>query len=188
MKFTEQLIISIITILCSGLASTVITHQLNNSRLKREFLREKLETLATSVLTMRSILEVTYQTYGGALTGAYTIEEAHAKEEQMRRDSDKDYWLRIQILTKIYFPQLVPPLEKYTIAIELFMKSQIKALASKAKNIGVTTAIQDYESSFSDYSKATKSFCECVYNYAHRVNNSQKNCPAPSIDNDHKIS
>jgi len=44
-----QLIISVATILCSGVISAIVTHRLASSRAERDFRRKKLEELFVAI-------------------------------------------------------------------------------------------------------------------------------------------
>src|SRR5438105_6769249 len=111
MTATElQLLISIATILCSGVISAIVTHKLSTGRAEREFRRKKLEALFMAVHTYCNKLFTANLMWPRVMRGE--IDYNQGLDIFIKNHSEKDDSAEIAImLINIYFPELRPALD-----------------------------------------------------------------------------
>lgn len=134
---TLQLIVSLLTIIGSGVVSAVVTYRLNARKAEREFLRAKLETLYLAIDNFTEMLSLSYLTWLPVLAGRVTAEQAL----EINRKSAEAFPARIhktaEMLVSIYFPQLDPYLsavmESRTILGNLAPTAQGKKLVAATR-------------------------------------------------------
>jgi len=105
-----QIIVSVATILCSGVVSAVVTHKLSAGRAEREFRRKKLEELYFAVHTYCSKLFSANIVWPRVMRGQITYNEANDLIIKNHDKEDKSHDIA-QMLINIYFPKLRPHLQ-----------------------------------------------------------------------------
>jgi len=110
MTATEvQLIVSIATILCSGVISAIVAHKLATGQAEREFRRKKLEELYFAVHTYCGKLFSTNMVWPQVMRGEITYNDANDLIIKNHDKEDKSHDTA-QMLINIYFPKLRPHL------------------------------------------------------------------------------
>jgi hypothetical protein len=104
-----QIIISIATILCSGVVSAVVTHKLSTGRAEREFRRKKLEELFFAVHTYCTKLFSRNIVWPQVMRGKISYDDANGLIIQNHDKQDKSHDV-MEMLVNIYFPELRPHL------------------------------------------------------------------------------
>jgi hypothetical protein len=105
-----QMIVSVATILCSGVVSAVITHKLSAGLAEKEFRRKKLEELYFALHTYCGKLFSTNMVWPRVMRGEITYNDANDLIIKNHDKEDKSHDVA-QMLVNIYFPQLRPQLE-----------------------------------------------------------------------------
>ncbi len=104
-----QILISLLTILFSGLMATIVTHYLATSHQEKQLRRQKLEELYFSMDGFCTVF-VSFNAYWpGVMDGK--IDYHVALDEQIKSSSDrknKRYHQTAEMLVNIYFPALLP--------------------------------------------------------------------------------
>jgi len=108
MTATEvQLIVSIATILCSGVISAIVAHQLSCSRSEREFNRKKLEALFIAVRRYCTKLITANLMWPRVMRGE--IDYNQGLDILVKNHSDKDDSAETAtMIINIYFQKLIP--------------------------------------------------------------------------------
>jgi len=104
-----QLILSVATIICSGVISAIVTYKLNARKDETQLLRQKLEELNLAILRFCTQLDTTFLPYISAMTGKLTYNQA-LDIVLNSKDTEKNYD-KIAMIVNIYFPQLSSNLE-----------------------------------------------------------------------------
>src|SRR6266700_4180677 len=104
-----QILISLLTILFSGLMATIVTHYLATSHQEKQLRRQKLEELYFSMDGFCTVV-VSFNAYWpGVMDGK--IDYHVALDEQIKSSSDRKnerYHQTAEMLVNIYFPALLP--------------------------------------------------------------------------------
>lgn len=128
MTATEvQLIISVTTILCSGVVSAIVTHKLSTERAEREFRRKKLEELFFAVHTFCTKLFSANIVWPQVMRGEITYNDGLELIIKNHDRQDKSYDIA-EMLINIYFPELLPHLQAI-----LKRRDQINRIQSEFK-------------------------------------------------------
>ncbi|MBI5048780.1 MAG: hypothetical protein HZB54_07530 [Deltaproteobacteria bacterium] len=104
-----QLILSVATIICSGVVSAIVTYKLNARKDERQLLRQKLEELNLAMLRFCTQLDTNFLPYISVMTGNITYNQA-LDIVLNSKDTEKNYD-KISMIVNIYFPQLSSNLE-----------------------------------------------------------------------------
>src|SRR5580704_4783830 len=110
MDWTSQFVLAILTILCSGVASAAVTYKLNASRSKREFKREKLETLFQAIHGHCKTIRMATASWPLVITGRATATTVLERQIQIYLDSPSDID-RCTLLVALYFRELETDLD-----------------------------------------------------------------------------
>ena len=102
-----QLLISIATILCSGVVSTVITHRLSTGRAEREFRRKKLEELFVAIHRYCTKLTTWNLVSLRVMRGELDYSQAQQIRTESHTAEDNSHETIIMLIN-IYFPELLP--------------------------------------------------------------------------------
>jgi hypothetical protein len=122
-----QLLISIATILCSGVISAIVTHRLSTGRAEREFRRKKLEELYIAVHTYCNKLFTANIMWPRVMRGE--IDYNQGLDIFIENNSEKDNSADTAVmLINIYFPELRPALD-----LILRRRDQINRITSDFK-------------------------------------------------------
>lgn len=105
-----QIIVSVATILCSGVVSAYVTHRLSVGQSEREFRRKKLEELYFAIHTYCIKLFSTNMFQLQAMRGEITINDANQHIIQYHQGKEDKSHDVAQMLVNIYFPKLKPQL------------------------------------------------------------------------------
>jgi hypothetical protein len=128
MTATEvQLIVSVTTILCSGVVSAIVTHKLSTERAEREFRRKKLEELFFAVHTFCTKLFSANIIWPQVMRGEITYNDGLELIIKNHDRQDKSYDIA-EMLINIYFPELLPHLQAI-----LKRRDQINRIQSEFK-------------------------------------------------------
>src|ERR1035437_4500616 len=105
-----QLIVSLATILCSGVVSAIVTHKLSSGRAEREFKRRKLEELYIAVHRYCTKLVTANIVWPEVMRGK--IDYNQALDLFIKNNSEKDESSRTaMMIINIYFSELLPSFE-----------------------------------------------------------------------------
>jgi hypothetical protein len=106
---TWQIVISLLTILCSGLVSAIVTHRLATSRQEREFKRQKLESLYFSIEGFCLTFVIFHFYWPGVMDGKIDYNTALTKQIEAGGDQKNErHHQTAEMLVNIYFPALIP--------------------------------------------------------------------------------
>lgn len=100
-----QIVLSLITIICSGVASAIVTFKLNSSRDERQFLRKKLEEVNLTFLGYCRQLGIYLVQYQSVMAGKITFNDALDLTINSTGDKERHYD-NLSMLLSIYFPHL----------------------------------------------------------------------------------
>jgi hypothetical protein len=123
-----QLIISVTTILCSGVFSAIIIHKLSSSRAEREFKRRKLEELYIAVHCYCTKLFTANIIWPDVMRGKIDYNEALDLFIKNHNENDKSHETTMTMIINIYFPELLPSFEAI-----LRQRDQINCMKSDFK-------------------------------------------------------
>lgn len=105
----HQLIVSVATIICSGVVSAIVTYKLNSRKDERHLLRQKLEELNLATIRFCTQLDSNFLPYISVMTGKITYNQA-LDIVLKSNNTDKNYDI-ISMIVNIYFPHLSPYLD-----------------------------------------------------------------------------
>src|SRR5690349_13017563 len=100
-----QLIVALLTIVMSGVASAVVTHKLNARRQDREILRQKLEQLFLAVRKYGVDLGMHFVNYDYVMVGKLTYDQANDQHIQASAKNERSFDTATMLIA-IYFPEL----------------------------------------------------------------------------------
>jgi hypothetical protein len=106
-----QLIISVTTILFSGVVAAVVAHKLSSDRAEREFKRKKLEELYIAVHHYCTKLFTANIIWPEVMRGKINYDEALDLSIKNHSENDKSHETTMMMIINIYFPELLPPIE-----------------------------------------------------------------------------
>jgi hypothetical protein len=102
----QQLIISVLTIVCSGVISAVVVHKLATSRAEREFRRKKLEELYSAVHRYCNHLTTANLMWLRVMSGELNYNEGlELLLKQTGHLNDRSHETAVMLIN-IYFPEL----------------------------------------------------------------------------------
>lgn len=107
---TLQLLVSLLTIIGSGVVSAVVTYMLNARKSDREFLRGEIELLWTAVHTFGKETEIATSLWLAVLDGMMPHEKALEGYSRLTSKIEPGNHERTEMLVQLYFPFLLPPL------------------------------------------------------------------------------
>jgi hypothetical protein len=110
-QVTVQLVISVATIIGSGVVSAIVTFRLNKQREERNLRREKLEQLLLSVDRYVVNLANHFMIYERCAEGVYDLNAANDLFIKQGVDELRPFETS-RMLTAIYFPDLQPNLDE----------------------------------------------------------------------------
>ena len=105
----HQLIISLATILCSGVVSAIVTYKLNSRKDERHFLRQKLEELNLAVIRFCTQLDTNFLPYISVMTGKITYDQA--LDIVLNSKNSETNYDKMSMIVNIYFPHLSPDID-----------------------------------------------------------------------------
>ena len=108
MTTTEiQLVVSVATILCSGVISAIVAHKLSSGRAEREFNRKKLEELYIAVHRYCAKLFTANMVWSEVMRGKIDYNQGLELFIKSHGEKDESQQTAMMIIN-IYFPQLRP--------------------------------------------------------------------------------
>jgi hypothetical protein len=106
-----QIILSLITIICSGVASAIVTYKLNSNRDERQFLRKKLEEVNLAFMGHCRQLGIHLIQHQAVMTGEITFNDALDLKNNNNDDKERHYE-KLSMLLNIYFPHMSQHLDE----------------------------------------------------------------------------
>lgn len=100
-----QIILSVMTIICSGVASAIVTYKLNSSREERQFLRKKLEEVNLAFTGYCRQLGTHLIQHQAVMVGKITFNDALDLTIKGGSDNERNHE-KLSMLLNIYFPHL----------------------------------------------------------------------------------
>ena len=104
----NDMIISLLTVLASGITAAVVTHVLNSRKEERLLVRQKLEDLHLAVHRYSIAMSCGFMPFLRAMEGGLDYNQANDMLIQGADGKDKDAFPTIERLMGIYFPDLEP--------------------------------------------------------------------------------
>jgi hypothetical protein len=106
-----QIILSLITIICSGVASAIVTYKLNSSRDERQFLRKKLEEVNLAFMGYSRQLCTYFIQHQAVMAGKITFNDALDLTIKGSSDNERHHE-KLSMLINIYFPHMSPHVDE----------------------------------------------------------------------------
>lgn len=106
-----QIIISLVTIICSGVASAIVTFKLNSSRDERQFMRKKLEEVNLAFMGYCRQLGIYFLDHQAVMEGKITFNDALDLTINNKGDKERHHE-SLAMLLNIYFPHLTLHLDE----------------------------------------------------------------------------
>lgn len=158
---TAQIILSLLTIVCSGVVSAIVTYKLNSGHEEKQFLRKKLEEVSLSFTVYSRILGTHFITYQSVMVGKISYNDALDMTIESKQKSPFE---TLSMLVNIYFPNLDRHLENLIKYRELGndiihdFKSQYKngVQSSKSHTNAITETVHLLSSAESEFKAAVK--------------------------------
>ncbi len=105
-----QWILSVLTIVCSGVVSAIVTYKLNKKKDERQFMRQKLEELNLALLRFCTQMGSYFLNFSSVMTGKITYNQA--LDIVNKSTNIENYYDKISLILNIYFPQFNSHLEQ----------------------------------------------------------------------------
>jgi hypothetical protein len=122
-----QLVISILTIVGSGVASTIVTHALTKSRSDQEFKRKKLEELYLGVHKFCNLLSAQNIVWPKVMSGDISYNEALDIYIKGLQNEDNNFD-KIEVILALYFPSLQTKFDNI-----LLLRNKLNAIRQELK-------------------------------------------------------
>ena len=103
-----QILITLLTILFTGLVATIVTHYLATSHQEKQFKRKKLEELYFSMDGFCTWFVAFNAYWVGVMDGKIDYHTALNKQIEMGKDKNERPHQTAEMLVNIYFPALLP--------------------------------------------------------------------------------
>jgi hypothetical protein len=100
------LTLGLLTVLCSGVASGIVTYRLNANQKEREFKRQKLEECFRAVHHYTISISTHYLVWIDVMSGKITYDQANEMIIAEGKREDREYPLNVELLIRMYFPSL----------------------------------------------------------------------------------
>jgi len=105
-----QLVISLVTIICSGVVAAIVTYKLNSDRQESLLLRKKLEELTISLIGFCNQLGTNFLPYLSVMNGEISFNQA--LDIVIDSKETERYYHKVAMIINIYFPNFSNDLEK----------------------------------------------------------------------------
>lgn len=163
-------IIPVLTILLGGVVSGMVTHRLETSRADRELRSQRLEQLYSAVHHFSSMFVSTTMVWSQVMMEKIDYGEALDMVVGITKDKSKDHETAV-MLTNIYFPSLVKPLE------DIFAQRDVcNSLQAAFKRKYQKEGPDQYQADWKAYSEAsikfdtvTDEFKKCLFHLARKT-------------------
>ena len=106
-----QIILALMTIICSGVASAIVTYKLNSNRDERQFLRKKLEEVNLAFMGYCRQLGIHLIQHQAVMNGEITFNDT--LDLTINNNDDKErHHEKLSMLLNIYFPHMSQHLDE----------------------------------------------------------------------------
>jgi hypothetical protein len=167
MQLLPQILLSFITILCSGVVAAIVTHKLNARRDEREFMRKKLEELFSAVHGYNILFVSRNMLWPRVMSGDMDYDRVLDINAEDKSGSPAHYE-NLQMLINIYFPEFLPRLGKMLESRDAI--NGIKASFQKDYQSGVRTQeyCRPFDEKLLEFEARCDEFKQEIYRVAQR--------------------